>query len=109
MGGVFQDKAPAHLFTHCFCYSDFDRSRADPTELMVVHCNGRSLSFFPEMKQCVVKPFAAQAQTELHLDGLGIRKIVETPPGIKALKQQRAHPECWGLCRSSGLLRTFVI
>ncbi|CAE6970606.1 inlA [Symbiodinium sp. CCMP2592] len=25
------------------------------------------------------------AQTELHLDGLGIRKIVETPPGIKVL------------------------
>ncbi|CAE7751512.1 inlA, partial [Symbiodinium necroappetens] len=29
--------------------------------------------------------YTAMAQTELHLDGLGIRKIVETPPGIKVL------------------------
>ena len=72
------------------CDADFERKCADPTELMVVHCNGRILSFLPDMKHCVVKPPAAQAQTELHLDGLGIRKIVETPPGIKALMQQRA-------------------
>ena len=29
--------------------------------------------------------FFSEAQTELRLDGLGIRKIVEIPPGIKAV------------------------